>query len=364
MPKAPVGTPSIHSPRPSSVSDRSAIRLKFQARDARPARDTEAADLIDFIREGPPRKAGDHRIDRTVAPFRTTMDSDDLNALAPPRDVNGRDSLGSAQESSVAARSVQESTNSRTGLLDPPRIVSARVPNGVSPATNGVARQSIPPQGMPQRKRRAPRDPYAIDYDDDDLEEEEPVVKPARRTQDESLIDFLRNTSPPPGMTTQPILAVASRAEGANDKDLRQSASNSKLKNVLGRERSTSQRNGAAPPQTTATSVRNGAPSSPKSNAARAASPHLTQSGSKIDSYRPTKATHAGHVERNRTTRSRGEAREASRIGGGTADLADYLRNSGPPEPVKAPSQPKNPSKDQAGFLKFFQNVRSASIRR
>lgn len=364
VPKAPVGTPSIHSPRPSSVSDRSATRLKFQARDARPARNTETADLIDFIREGPPRKAGDHRIDRNVAPFRTTMDSDDLNALAPPRDVNGRDSLGSAQDSSIAARSVQESTNSRTGLLDPPRITSARVPNGVSPATNGVTRQTIPEQGMPQRKRRAPKDPYAIDYDDDDLEEEEPVVKPVRRTQEESLIDFLRNTSPPPGMTTQPILAVASRVPAANTKDLRQTASNSKLKDVLSRERPTSQRNGTAPPQASATSQRNGGPSSPRPNTARATSPHLTQSGSKIDSYRPTKATHAGHVERNRTTRSRGEARESSRTrGSGTADLADYLRNSGPPEPVRAASQTKSPSKDQAGFLKFFQK-RSASVRR
>lgn len=190
VPVAPVGNPSLDSARPTTGGDRPVNRLKFQARDARPARNAETSELIDFIREGPPRTTGEHRIDRLVAPFRTTMDSDDLNALAPPPDVNGRGSVGSAPESAVTNKSVQESTNSRTALLE-----STNRANGASSAGHGMARKPIQQQkGMPPRTRTKARDPYAIDYSDDEVEED--LVRPQPTAQEESLIDFLRNTAP------------------------------------------------------------------------------------------------------------------------------------------------------------------------
>lgn len=351
VPRAPtLGTPSVESNRSSGASSRPSNRLKFQARDARPARNVDTAELIDFIREGPPRQVGDHRIDRNVAPFRTTMDSDDLNALAPPPESYARDSVASTQDSTVT-RSVQESTNSRTALLETQRNGMNNQPNGIR-SVNGVARQTIPETSQePPRKRRAPRDPYAIDESDDDFEE--PVVKPQR--QEESLIDFLRNTSPPANMAPKPILAAAQRAEESKERDLKRSASNSKLKDVL--TRTTSQRNGSIAKSSAAGSL----PPKP-SSAAREESPHLTQVGSKMDKYRPTQTTHATHVDRNRATRPKAEARDAGRSGGGTADLADYLRNSGPPEPVQSQESRMAASKDQAGFMKFFQK-RAASVR-
>ncbi|KAI1608426.1 hypothetical protein EDD36DRAFT_499903 [Exophiala viscosa] len=339
------------SDRPSTTPGKPANRLKFQARDPQIPRTTESSDLIDFIREGPPRAPGDHRIDRRVAPFRSTMDSDDLNALAPPPelDANGRRSDGSNQESAVTVKSMQSSMNSRTGLLDSTNRTNERATNGIRSAANAAPRQPIIPEtdGMPTRTRRRVLDPYAIDYSDDedeDMEDDFPSQQQQRRTDEESLVDFLRNTAPGPGMTTQPILAAAPGSSDHSD-TLNQRTSNDKLKNFF--DGSTSPKNG------TMNRMTNG-------SGARAESPHLTQIGSKMDKYRPTQPTHAAHVERNRQ-KTRAEPRDATFSGGSeTADLAAYLKNSGPPPGMDTPPQRLRTSKDQAGFLRFFQ--RKASV--
>jgi hypothetical protein len=338
VPVAPVSNTSMDSSRPAT-SERPVNRLKFQARDARPTRNTETSELIDFIREGPPRTAGDHRIDRNVAPFRTTMDSDDLNALAPPPEVNGRGSVGSAPESAITSKSVQESTNSRTALLETTNRANARPVKGVS--RNGVAEEN----GMPPRHRRKARGPYEID-DSDELEQI--IAKPKPQRDEESLMDFLRNTAPPPGMSPQPILSAVPQAQ--NQPGMKRSASNTRLKKVLTRSTSFTSRSSAGPKLT------NGA-----RDGAREESPHLTQVGSKRDKYRPTQPTHAAHVDRNRQQqRAKVEAREPTNNASGTADLAHYLKNTGPPD---APKQPQHsPTKDQAGFLKFFS--RRGSVKR
>ncbi|KAK4938669.1 hypothetical protein LTR10_020937 [Elasticomyces elasticus] len=335
------------SDRASTTPGKPANRLKFQARDAQIPRTTESSDLIDFIREGPPRAPGDHRIDRRVAPFRSTMDSDDLNALAPPPelDANGRRSDGSNQESAVTVKSMQSSMNSRTGLLDSTNRTNERTTNGIRSAANAAPRQPIIPEadGMPTRTRRRVLDPYAIDYSDDEDEDMEDDFLPQqqqRRTDEESLVDFLRNTAPTPGMITQPILAAAPGSSSQPD-TLNERSSNDKLKNFF--EGSTSPRNG------TMNRTTNG-------SAARAESPHLTQIGSKMDKYRPTQPTHAAHVERNRQ-KMRAEPRDATSSGGNdTADLAAYFKNSGPPPGMETqPQRLRTASKDQAGFLRFFQ---------
>lgn len=338
--------------RPGTTSGRPPSRLKYQARDARGPRTAESSDLIDFIREGPPRAAGEHRIDRLVAPFRTTMDSDDLNALAPPPelDANGRNSDGSAQESAVTVKSMPSSMNSRTGLLDSTNRASGKFTNGFG-ASGPVSRQPVIPEadGIPKRTRRKVRDPYAIDFSDEEEDMEELSDPPPRRTEEESLVDFLRNTAPPPGMITQPILAAVPNATAPDSSStVKRSASSSKLKEYL--QGTSSSRNGGSPKP---------------ANGARAESPHLTQVGSKMDKYRPTQLTHAAHVERNRQQKMRAEPRDASvSNGSGTADLAAYLKNSGPPPGSETPPQSFVPAtgKDQAGFMKFFQ--RRASVRK
>jgi hypothetical protein len=326
------------------TSSKPSNRLKYQARDARAPRANESSDLIDFIREGPPRAVGEHRIDRHVAPFRTTMDSDDLNALAPPPEIDrtGRNSDGSAQESAMTVKSMQSSMNSRTGLLESTNRGTGRVSNGIGLSGSNVSRQPVIPEsdGRPPRTRRRVRDPYAIDFSDED-DEIEDFAPPLRRGGEESLVDFLRNTAPTPGMATKPILGINPNPTQPDPTSMmKRSASGSKLRDYL------SGSNG----------VKNDTvPKSPTN--ARAESPHLTQIGSKMDKYRPTQPTHAAHVDRNRQ-KIRAEPRDAlPSSSGGTSDLAAFLKNSGPPPNSEVPPQRFGTSsgKDQASFLKFFQ---------
>ncbi|RMZ85364.1 hypothetical protein DV737_g803, partial [Chaetothyriales sp. CBS 132003] len=333
-PVSPQGARSSSS-LPSSNTAKSTNRLHHQARDPRPARGVGTAELIDFIQEGPPRPpTGDARADRPRAPFRSTMDSEDFN--------NVRASMGSARNSSVlTTRSVPASTNSRTGLLDGQKASNRA--NGASSASPGIAHQTIPElDRMPHKTRTAPRDPYAIDDSDDEALEEELA---RARPKQESLIDFLRNTAPSPGMSTLPVLAAVPDADSR--RGAKSSAGPSRLRDLVGR--SSSAAHGQGP---------RGGRSTKLSNGARESSPHLTQVGSKLDKYRPTYSTHAAHVERNRQ-KARAEPSTASTLRTGTSDLADYLRTTGPVEPAAGSSDvygghPLSVAKDQASFAKFF----------
>ncbi|KAK4149961.1 hypothetical protein C8A00DRAFT_37450 [Chaetomidium leptoderma] len=185
-------------------------RPKFQARGATVDYKDDNSDLIDFIRRGPPSNAGNPRIPRAVAPFRTTMDSDQLTGAvggravdAQLRDVEVRSSQTStyATESSVPP-SVQSSINSHSALL-------ARN----KPMSYDTAESDMP---MPVRKTRRVRDPYAIDLSDDELEDDDepaPLPKKKAQTQEESLADFLKNYAPPPEPTVQPFNISQTRSD-------------------------------------------------------------------------------------------------------------------------------------------------------
>jgi hypothetical protein len=162
------------------------------------------SDLVDFIRQGPPPDMA-IAANRVPAKFRSTFDSDQTNA-----------SFISTQES-YNGRSVQSSTNSRTALID--NSLQKAVPPINKPQPPPM-RGGPDPEG-PVRKRRKPRDPYAIDTDsedevdvddddDDDDGDELPTPKPSRQPgraaaggRDESLLDFL-NSAPPPSASMAP----------------------------------------------------------------------------------------------------------------------------------------------------------------
>ncbi|RMD39336.1 hypothetical protein DV735_g5795, partial [Chaetothyriales sp. CBS 134920] len=298
-PVSPVSVLSTSSLLSSSTA-RSANRLHYEPRDARAGRGTGTSDLVEFIREGPPQTTPDRRSGPRT-PLRNTLDSEEYN--------NVRGSVGSARNGSIiTSRSVQESTTSRTGLLDSQRN-SNRV-NGVNSASPGIAKQTIPEvDRMPARKRRGPRDPYAIDDSDEEALEEELAKAPAKQ---ESLIDFLRNTAPPPGMSTLPVLAAVPGTDGKLDGQA--SSGPSKLRDLVGRSKSVSY----------AQSTRSSRSAKP-SNGARETSPHLTQVGSKLDKYRPTQTTHAAHVDRNRQ-KARVDPRTAA------SDIPDYSEPAASPE--------------------------------
>ncbi|KAK8175981.1 hypothetical protein IWX90DRAFT_128271 [Phyllosticta citrichinensis] len=150
--------------------------------------------LIDLIRQGPPAPPGEHRIPRTVAPFRDTMDSDQLEMYAS--------TVPSLSES-------HQTTDSRSGLLPP-------IPTS-QPAFSGDLQSFLvefsEPGPGPAMKRNRPQkrlDPYAIPDDDDEefaegdtdvtaLPNHSTPKKPAH-SEEQSLADFLASEPPPPHM--------------------------------------------------------------------------------------------------------------------------------------------------------------------
>ncbi|KAK0616034.1 hypothetical protein B0T17DRAFT_510582 [Bombardia bombarda] len=214
-PAGPVPVPSTgggHSSRTSTASNPNRVRL--QARDAAVDYRDDNSDLIDFIRRGPPSDTGNPRIPRTVAPFRTTMDSDQMSGAvggkavdALIRDVNVRNSQASTSVTEYSMPpSVQSSINSQSALLG-----RTNAPPSGNSRLGGVD-DDMP---MPQRKTRRVRDPYAIDLSDEDEEDDDLTPQPKKRapTQEESLMDFLKNVPPPPEpiVRPQPVTQIAKK---------------------------------------------------------------------------------------------------------------------------------------------------------
>ncbi|KAJ5544703.1 hypothetical protein N7535_006909 [Penicillium sp. DV-2018c] len=207
VPYEPKPATSVETPKPvrspSSPSTTShGNRYKLQARPAE-TKGSQTSDLIDFIREGPPMPAGAHRIPRTVAPFRNTIDSDEMRV-----DNTTSSSIASTRTGSTPKQS-STSLGSRTGLLASSNTDKA--------TTSGSATDFDDPK--PVRKQRRVPDPYAIDDDDDDalleeLLEMEENPKPKR--EEESLMDFLRSAAPPPSSDEPPQPFVISNPSGSN----------------------------------------------------------------------------------------------------------------------------------------------------
>ncbi|KAK5652441.1 hypothetical protein OQA88_10485 [Cercophora sp. LCS_1] len=199
LPKA-----SIDSGRVSTTS--SMNRARLQARDAAVDYKDDNSDLIDFIRRGPPSTTGNPRIPKTVAPFRTTMDSDQLSGAVGGRAVDAHlrdvDVRSSRASTNVTEPSIASSINSQSALLGR----NKPLPGG-NKSYGGFGDDDMP---MPKRKTRRVRDPYAIDLsdEDDDLEDLDPTPRRKRQEpQEESLIDFLRSVPPPPEPVIRPFVA-------------------------------------------------------------------------------------------------------------------------------------------------------------
>ncbi|KAL4949738.1 hypothetical protein BDW69DRAFT_69533 [Aspergillus filifer] len=267
------------------------------------------SDLIDFIREGPPT-AGTRRIPRTVAPFRSTMDSEDMAY------EHGTPSITSTQGESTATKS-QVSVGSRTGLIDSKKLKTAPAQ---PPSSGTMAFDDENP--MPKRTRRRVPDPYDLDWDDEEfeamLEEEEDQAKPKR--DEESLIDFLRNVPPPASEPeVQPFSVNSGRTKTPT-------GGTSSMKARLLRNTSSDKTASKAP----------------------SSKPSTTSLRQRSDQYsrRPSNYTTKSNSERINTDAMYGLASVSERQTE-TSALADFLRNTGPPEP------PRPPPKDSS-FSRFF----------
>lgn len=291
-------------------------------------------DLIDFIRQGPPSSnQGQPRIPRNVAPFRTTVDSDQFDTMLGSHG-NVESAYGSTA-STLDSKASAQTINSRTGLLPEPKVVQPAYSNQPQ-KLHGSMNSNEP---VITKTRRRVKDPYAIDFSDEDDDEDDdeltalppsshsnpslnapppmsaprstprsaPAPKPAPPRQ-ESLMDFLKDMEPPSNTTAgapQPFLLsqdtiAKARARAAAGK----SSSSSTLSST-----NNTQRNPSGVPSSSSY----GQLSAIGSDAPRA--------------YKPRLQARAPEIGNPRT----GPGRT------GTSELADFLRDSGPPEPVGRP---------------------------
>jgi len=349
-------------------------RIRLQAREAAVDYRDDNSDLIDFIRRGPPNTQGGPRIPRTVAPFRTTMDSDQMAAAvgglaidAQLHDIDVRSSQASTHVSSL-----HSSINSQSALLSssvrnnnrPPASSSGGYGSNSGNAQFGGGGGDDMP--MPQRKTRRVRDPYAIDLSDEDEDEDElddllgdarrttpraaPPAKRARpQTQEESLMDFLRNVPPPP----EPVVVPFTETRQGKQMKKRSSATGliAKFTKRDSGRHAASTGNGAAPrsPPSSRDAARSqlGSRSSNGGGAGRGYTPLVVsmppgtgtgaaQNGAKLASMGIGVTS---SVSPGRAVNRRFEARDTaaasgpvSAVGGqrATSDLAAFLKNSEP----------------------------------
>jgi hypothetical protein len=186
--------------------------------------------------------------------------------------------------------------NSRTGLIPEPKVVQPAYSNTPQNLSGSMASGAEP---QITKTRRRVKDPYAIDLSDDEDEDQLTALPPSSQPpapkaapKQESLMDFLNGMDPPTTSKPQPFMLSQETIAAAK---ARANASNSTLSST-----NTTVRNGAS--QYGGTSIIG-------SDAPRAYKPRLQ-----------ARAPAAGDAPGSRTA---------------TSDLADFLRNSGPPEPPK-----------------------------
>jgi len=345
---ASVSKSSVETPRASTTS--SVNRSRLQARDAATDYKDDNSDLIDFIRRGPPSVSGNPRIPRTVAPFRTTMDSDQFNGAVGGRAVD-------AQLRDVDVRTSQASTN----------ITESSVPSSINSQSALLGRNKPLPGGnrgygggdddmpMPQRKTRRVRDPYAIDLSDEDEDHDMRGPGPQRRApppQEESLLDFLKNMPPPP---PEPVVAQPpsrpKKKASAPSLMARLTRRGDSGRNSNSSSGNSSPRSPLPPP---APEPRN---SSNVAGGAKGYIPIQVNMPPGVDKYNPSNfrstapSAGAAPASGRRGPMKKFEPREAVAVSSrGTSELAEFFKNSAPPGGVAPPRDDRYPNRKKTGL--------------
>ncbi|KAI1258661.1 hypothetical protein F5Y18DRAFT_340749 [Xylariaceae sp. FL1019] len=333
-------------PKSSSMDVRRGPRL--QARDATVNASSESSELIDFIRRGPPAaNSSMPRIPRTVAPFRNTQDSEYMSSAVGGRAVDATipNVRNSQASTNVTESSAPSSMNSQSALL-----------NGRNKQKQLYSATSFDDDAMmPKRTQRRVRDPYAIDFSDEEEEDEDlgmtPKPQPPAK-KEESLIDFLNNYPPP--AEPEPVPFVLPKKKSAP--------------NLIARLRSgsssgfggTSQlRKGSAltgPSETRSLKSRQGA--RPTHTPIVVPTTTSDRFGTQVNSPSSPRAPHLG---RSGTSGKRFEPRGSTSSSGQTADLASFLRESGPSPSMMAAHAPPLEDRSSSGFSRMFERRKKST---
>lgn len=348
-------------PKTSGTASSKRPGPRLQARDPTVSHDNQTSDLIDFIRQGPvlDRTDGSRRIPRSVAPFRRTMDSDEIQSLGNGK-AKDASSVTSTQDGVAPTQSLRSSSNSRTGLLESTK----RWNNGQNHATSKPFRLDE----APRRKQHRGRDPYAIDIEGEDEEGSNLTAEPA--AHEETLVEFLRSMSP---SKQGPTISGSDGARETGKKPVTKESSGQNTREQFSKASTSS----VHPTKTfvskptisdmTSARVSRGREKSRQTPPVSPLdpSPHrVTANGT--GNHQPRRPTNATPADRNHTTlrharlQPRGE-REAEP---GLSELADFFKNSGPPTPPleRSPSGPiVGREKEDGSFSRLFRRKKSAA---
>ncbi|KAF5667891.1 hypothetical protein FCIRC_9784 [Fusarium circinatum] len=315
------GKTSLDSRRVSSASNRN----RYMPRDAVVESRSGSSDLIDFIRQGPPG-ANSNRIPHNIAPWDTTGAEEPAGGKAVDATIPDiRYSQASTHGTEPSMPSIHSSINSNTALLK----------NKGQPAP--TSKMFDEDDMMPKRKTRRVKDPYAIDFSDDEDDEVSLATPKPPVKKEESLAEFLMNYEPPPEPVTTPISQKIPKKKAS-------------APSLIGRfTRKESNHSSTAP-------------ASPQGNDTRSLSsrvgfrnyiPIQVNVPSGYDKYgmptgenssRPSQPASSASSGR-RVPMKKFEPRDAVSNVSRTSDLAAFLRTSEPPpEPVMAPPPPKEES--------------------
>ncbi|KAF7713936.1 Uncharacterized protein PECH_002253 [Penicillium ucsense] len=317
QPTSPVRPSSGFSTNTTNTARSNPNRPRLQARPAETG-GSQTSDLIDFIREGPP-SPGAHRIPRTVAPFRNTIDSEDLHYdHSPEKDQTS--SFASTRDESNPNKSLT-SLGSRTRLLD-----SSNPPDDQNKDASAKFSMQDDDRPVPVRRQkripgRAP-DPYAIDDDDDDEYLEELLNEKPPQREEESLLDFLRS-EPPPDFSQQQAQAQPQPFH-----------------------------NVAPPPKAGGMGMRSrlmrGSPSGERAPSSKMSISSL-RSQLSLSSQQGQQSNYSYKVG---MARNPGVVPSSAPRQTDTSALADFLRNTGPPEPPVG--RDMGVKEKETGFSRFF----------
>ncbi|KAI1502910.1 hypothetical protein F5X99DRAFT_147636 [Biscogniauxia marginata] len=346
-------TGPTHSKGNASIDSRRtdySARIRLQARDPTVNQSSESSELIDFIRRGPPNaNSNNPRIPRTVAPFRTTMDSDQLQMTGAVGGKAVDATVPNVRESrtstNVTESSAPSSLNSQSALL-----------NKTNKSQFYSADNFDDDDMMPKRTRRRVRDPYAIDFSDEEDELElgmtpKPMPK-QKQKQEESLIDFLNNyPPPPPEPTPQPVVIPKKKASAPN---------------LIARLRSAGSSNGGSGSSLSRKLSNAGERSMSRSLSSRAGNnkshtpivipPGAEKFGNNFASTIRPQTESSGRVPMRKF-----EPREAV-SNSATSDLANFLRDSEPPPSTLASLPSPTEDKGSHGFSRLFERRKKSTV--
>lgn len=351
---------SISSPRVGALSatprrsESSATRRRLQAREAVIA-NADSSALIDFIRQGPPTEKNhdNPRIPRTVAPFRTTMDSDQMSGAVGGRvnELANQEPRRSQASTSFSTDHSARSVNSQSALLN---TYNPKKPPPTNVNTFDEADR------MPQRKTRRVKDPYAIDDSDDEDALDTPLAKPVK--QEESLAEFLKNVTPPPVPTSSVFESVPKPPikKSSTPSLMSRFARKESFSNAVPTRANNNAPQVASHIPISITTKQSASSSQLSSVSARQlVSSSNSSYASRMDTERkPSRVAHNTYQSRGVDGRSRSITRTP------TNDLADFLKNT-PPPPTNGPQRLSigiGPVKEEGSFAKMFGRRKKAAV--